>query len=234
MGANLNRMRKLLPDLYDFYPDTWIMPEDISTFQKVTQEHRNRTYIVKPNGGCQGQGIFFTRKAQDIPKEGRWVAQRYMNRPLLIDGFKFDLRIYVLITSVTPLRVYVFEEGLARFCTTPYQGISTKNTEDVYQHLTNYAINKNNASGAAPPPPPPQQEEAIPGEAEINNTGLKRSIKSIKKWLDDNGFDGSKFWKETEEAIVKTLLAAAPAQVNAPEPWALNPQNARLTDECGV
>jgi tubulin polyglutamylase TTLL6/13 len=42
------------------------------------------------------------------------ICQVYLNKPLLIDGFKFDLRVYALLTSIDPLRIFVYNEGLAR------------------------------------------------------------------------------------------------------------------------
>jgi hypothetical protein len=58
-------------------------------------------------------------------------------------GHKFDLRIYVVITSYDPLRVYVFREGLVRFASEKYD-IDKFSDEKKFSHLTNYSINKKN------------------------------------------------------------------------------------------
>jgi tubulin polyglutamylase TTLL6/13 len=46
---------------------------------------------------------------QDIKPGDHMVCQVYLTDPFLIDGFKFDMRIYVLITSCDPLRIYIFD-----------------------------------------------------------------------------------------------------------------------------
>lgn len=55
------------------------------------------------------------------------VTSLLSTQPFIIDGFKFDLRVYVLVTSCDPLRVFVYNEGLARFATTSYSHPSTDN-----------------------------------------------------------------------------------------------------------
>ena len=48
------------------------------------------------------------------------VVQRYVTNPLLVSGFKFDLRLYVLVTSFNPLEAWLYDEGFARFSLVPY------------------------------------------------------------------------------------------------------------------
>jgi hypothetical protein len=49
------------------------------------------------------------------------VVSEYIDNPLLVDGLKFDLRIYVGITGFNPLRIYMHKGGLARFATHAYE-----------------------------------------------------------------------------------------------------------------
>jgi len=67
-----------------------------------------------------------------------------MHKPHTIDGFKYDLRVYVLLNGISPLRCYVYRDGLARFATAQYHKPDEKNISNLFMHLTNYAINKEN------------------------------------------------------------------------------------------
>jgi tubulin polyglutamylase TTLL6/13 len=93
------------------------MPTDTKQFKEQFNDRKAKTFIIKPENSCQGKGIFLTRNHDWIQPNEHYVAQRYLHKPYLIDGLKFDLRVYVLITSVAPLRIFIYEEGLARFAT---------------------------------------------------------------------------------------------------------------------
>lgn len=55
-----------------------------------------------------------------VPQLDNAILQEYIDKPFLVDGYKCDMRIYVLVTSCDPLRVFLYDEGLLRLSTQPY------------------------------------------------------------------------------------------------------------------
>uniref|UniRef100_A0A2K6FV88 Tubulin tyrosine ligase like 13 n=1 Tax=Propithecus coquereli TaxID=379532 RepID=A0A2K6FV88_PROCO len=191
LARNLNRMQKLYPTEYNIFPRTWCLPADYGDFQSYGRQRKTRTYICKPDSGCQGRGIFITRNPREIKPGEHMICQQYISKPFLIDGFKFDMRIYVLITSCDPLRIFVYEEGLARFATTPYVEPSHSNLDNVCMHLTNYAINKHNENFV--------RDDAV---------GSKRKLSTLNTWLREHSYDPQELWGDIEDIIIKTIISA--------------------------
>ncbi|CAN0150495.1 unnamed protein product, partial [Ectocarpus sp. 13 AM-2016] len=81
------------------------------------------------------------RWKSDQPQAEAYIAQRYVENPYLIGGKKFDLRLYVLVTSFNPLTVWLYNGGFARFSGTRYC-TDRAALANPYVHLTNVAIQK--------------------------------------------------------------------------------------------
>lgn len=194
MSRNLSRMQHHFPAEYDFYPKTWIFPSDIPGAIQYAKEHKNTMFILKPGSGSCGNGIYLTKSLANVNPFQRMICQTYLKKPLLFDGFKFDLRVYTLITSIDPLRVYVYNEGLVRCATHRYEEPNEQNSHQKYMHLTNYSINKNSASYSR------DQE-----------TGSKRTFAAFNRMLEQNGHDVQRLWAKIDDLIVKTIISAWPA-----------------------
>ncbi|XP_075714251.1 tubulin polyglutamylase TTLL13 isoform X2 [Rhinoderma darwinii] len=193
LARNMNRLLKLFPKDYNIFPRTWCLPADYGDLQAYCRTKKNKTYICKPDSGSQGRGIFLSKNMKDIKHGDHMICQQYVSKPFLIDGYKFDLRIYVLVTSCEPLRIFIYKEGLARFATMSYTEPSHSNLDDVCMHLTNYAINKNN-------------ENFIRDDM----TGSKRKLSTLWTWLGNNKYNPAKLWEDIEDVIIKTLISAHP------------------------
>ncbi|QDZ18743.1 tubulin polyglutamylase [Chloropicon primus] len=128
--------------VYDFVPETYLLPNEYNKFIKSYGEQRDQDtlWICKPTDLSRGQKIFVMKDIRELVYDCSSVIQRYIHNPLLVGGYKFDLRIYVLVSSMHPLKIHLFQDGLCRFGTVPY---SKGNYSDIWAHLTNFSINKN-------------------------------------------------------------------------------------------
>jgi len=220
----LSRMQRLFPAQFStFHPETIDLSEDDVTRYLSGGSHSRdlismlgegemasqlgsgkgeQVCIVKPADGTQGAGIFLVRKWQDLEAilpllRSGGVIQRYIPNPLLENGYKFDLRVYVLITSVDPLRVYVCREGLARFCTEKYEDPGQRNT-NMLGHLTNYSLNKKSTKFE-------MAESPYTGDK-----GTKRTISAYFKKIEREGVDVESLWASMDDVILKTLFSMQP------------------------
>jgi hypothetical protein len=72
---------------------------------------------MKPVASACGRGVKMLSKKSKLNHKRNYLVCEYIANPLLVNGIKFDLRLYILVSSYDPLRIYLFEEGLARFAT---------------------------------------------------------------------------------------------------------------------
>ena len=122
------------------------------------------------------------------------VVSKYIDNPLLINGHKSDLRLYVLVTSYDPLIIYLYEEGLVRFATVKYDN-SGQNLWNPCMHLCNYSINKYHSDYIKSQDP------------DVDDQGHKWSLSAFLKHLKANNIDTTQLMQSIEDVIVKSIIS---------------------------
>ena len=121
-----------------------------------------------------------------------------------MDGLKFDLRIYVLLYGINPMRIFLFKDGLVRFATEPYVKPDGDNIENLFMHLTNYAINKNNEHFVE------NEADSVESDHDDDNAH-KRSLKWLYWNLKTQGYDTKRLKEKIKDIIIKTIITAQPS-----------------------
>jgi tubulin polyglutamylase TTLL5 len=178
---------------FNIIPKTFMIPNEISLFQEYYRKFKG-VWIVKPCGLSRGRGIYLIDHINQLNKTtgSSLVISQYI-QPFCINGFKFDLRLYVAVTSYDPLRIYLFKEGLGRFAAEPYHKDDISN---LCIHLTNYSINKYN----------PNFVSSDDGERE--DCGNKWSLSAIFRYLKKQGHNVEKLLMSIEDIVIKTIISA--------------------------
>ena len=178
----IQRTAQSFPSQFKFLPKSFIVPIQQEQFEDEVKRHKGR-YIIKPDRGSLGEGIKIIEEGEEPPKiEKLCVAQEYIPS-YKIDDYKFDFRIYVLLASVDPLRIYVYRNGVARFC-------SKKASEhSVFSELTNKSLNKKNP--------------------DVVMTQIVKLVADVMERLKKEGKDTDRLWQRIDRAIVSTIITAS-------------------------
>jgi len=200
----INMQIKYSKEEFNFIPETFILPDEFDEFQETYQKFINQNgysqyWIVKPFSLSRGRGIFLIDDISEVPDDESFIISRYISNPLLINGLKFDMRIYVAITCLEPLRIYIFDEGLARFATEKYSLADSK--ERKYAHLTNYSINKKN------------KKFVQNRSSSEDNYGSKWSLSALFRLLKTIGVDTKLLWSRIYDIIIKSIISVYPQLV---------------------
>ena len=192
---------------FNFWPRTFILPKETDQLHMEMEAQPSQYWICKPSNMAQGKGIFITNQARDIAKIQNAIVSHYISNPLTVDKLKFDLRIYVAVTSLNPLRIYMYEEGLVRFATAEYSAPtndSITSQKNRFIHLTNYSINKKNHNGSI-------ASHTAKDEAH----GSKWSFKALRQVLREHFVNDERLFGRIKDIVIKTIISSEPVLFNA-------------------
>eukprot|EP00927_Polykrikos_kofoidii_P036811 TRINITY_DN31052_c0_g1_i1.p1 TRINITY_DN31052_c0_g1~~TRINITY_DN31052_c0_g1_i1.p1 ORF type:complete len:747 (-),score=176.38 TRINITY_DN31052_c0_g1_i1:56-2296(-) len=215
MTLALRLLQQLWPEKFRFWPKSWLLPAETEQLRGWLTRKKGETVIVKPADGSLGEGIFLCADCSDfdakLMAKPNWgagfgaLAQRYLAHPLLLNGLKFDLRLYAVVTSTDPLCAYLCREGLARFCTTRYEEPTAANSSQHYMHLSNYSVNKKSTAFV-------KATDPFDPDSKASKRPLSTLMRQIAAQEAASGriFDEKNLFSAFEEIIVVLLQAVAP------------------------
>ena len=137
-------MKYSFPEDYNYMPETYAFPEEENIIKEKFENYtlsEDNLWLVKPKMSSLGIGIHIFHNLTDIKNKS--IITKYIHNPHIINKLKYDFRIYVLITGLWPLKLYLYHEGIIRFATEEYS-IDLNKIDESFIFLTNVFHNKLN------------------------------------------------------------------------------------------
>ena len=193
--TNYEKMKKKYPNEYNFMQDTYILPKDKEIVDEKLKEYnifdRENIYIIKPVASSRGRGVRILTDITTLPQKG--MVQKYIYNPHIINKKKYDIRIYVLVTGFNPLKIYLYDNGIIRFCSEDYD-IDADKLNNNYIHITNFSVNKAMA-------------KLKKGLDEEIDYATKWSIYALKGYFMEKKLDFNPVWKRIKDIVMKVILS---------------------------
>ncbi|XP_049875108.1 probable tubulin polyglutamylase ttll-15 [Pectinophora gossypiella] len=170
-----------------YIPKAFRLPKNKEEFLKYAVENKDVMFVEKNN---QHRGVVLKNVSQVDLASGDSFVQEYLQRPFLVDGHKFDIGVYVVLTSVDPLRAYWYKgDILFRFCTEKYYPFDPRD-------LNKYVVGDDYLPAWK-----------VPSLSRAYST-LGLSVKdAFDIYARSQGKDPDRMWEEVQQSIAEVLLA---------------------------
>ena len=203
---NYLKLKAKFPKDFNYLPKTYILPRQKNYVYEKFKNYKptlKNLWLIKPTYGDQGRGIRILKSIKDLKKYRSCIITKYLSKPNLVNGKKYDLRMYVLVSSVNPLIIYVYNDGLVRVATENYK-LSLKTLHNLFMHLTNTSLNDKSKKFIINDNP----------DAELGNTWTLHALKK-KFWRENFNFD--KIMNEIKDFSIKTIISMINYEINFEE-----------------
>ena len=185
------------PDDYNYMLETYSYPKEkqeiIEKFSKYNLKTDNDVWMIKPTMGSLGLEISILTNYSDI-KLKNYLITKYLYNPHLIKGYKYDLRFHGLVSTIKPLKLYLYNEGLVRLASEKYN-FSVSDPHNKYSFLTNLFINKKN-----------QKKFIYPKNMKNMEDSNLWNLDTFQKYCARNNINYEKLYSEVGDIFIKMMI----------------------------
>lgn len=187
------KQQNLFKNDYNYMLDTYVYPKDKNKIYNSFKDYKiksNNLWIIKQKEESTNSKAHFFKSMKNIPKE--FVMSKYLTNPHLIDGKKYHLRLYALISGIKPLRIYLYNEGFAHIAKNKFS-LDKKYFDNKSVHLTNSIDNNKN-------------NFYFINEKAKNNTN-KMNLFEYRNYLKKENIDYAQLREKLIDTIIKTVIS---------------------------
>ena len=184
--------------------------------KKYGEQQWPQLWIFKPQESFLGQGIKMLKVdkgdvsdrrgisnwAGRMFPNGQWTLQEYVRNPAVYSGRKFDVRVWSVLLSLSPLRIYTLEHGFAKISTVEYSP-AVETMDDLCMHVKMPLGPGCKAMNLVKPYPKKTLGKAWEGKLEFSGTA--REV----EWKKD-------MWSQVEDQVTIAIMSGL-ANVKARE-----------------
>jgi len=188
------KFKNIYPNDYNYHPESFILPDDYNLMKekfKNFKVSKDNIWLIKPVKGSLAIGIKFINNFKDIPKKG--FISRYIHNPHLLNGTKYHLRLYVLITGYSPMKLYLFNEGQVMRASEKYEHEldKLKNKNSIF---TNFFVTS-------------RSKNYIHDINFDSEKGSEWSVSTLRKYFLKRGINFDEvIWAQIKDLVIKTQM----------------------------